>query len=69
MRKKRWRCANELVTVTAPQPCTIPWPTFTTNLTRPEQAIEHLKEAVIIFTEIGGDAGDMQPEVWKLTIW
>jgi tetratricopeptide (TPR) repeat protein len=36
---------------------------------QPEKAIEHLKQAVTIFAEIGGGAGDMQPEVWKLTEW
>jgi predicted ATPase/DNA-binding SARP family transcriptional activator len=36
---------------------------------QPEKAIEHLKQAVTIFTEIGGGAGDMQSEVWKLTEW
>jgi predicted ATPase len=36
---------------------------------QPELAIEHLKKAVALFTEIGGDATDMQVEVWKLTEW
>lgn len=26
----------------------------------------HLKRAVTIFAEVGADAGEMQPEIWKL---
>ena len=29
----------------------------------------HLKQAVTIFAEIGGEDGEMQPEVWKLVEW
>jgi hypothetical protein len=29
----------------------------------------HLKQAVALFAEIGTQAGDMQPEIWKLTEW
>jgi hypothetical protein len=29
----------------------------------------HLKQAVVIFAEIGGQAGDARPEIWKLTEW
>jgi DNA-binding SARP family transcriptional activator/predicted ATPase len=36
---------------------------------QPERAIQHLTQAVLIFTEIGGDAEKMQPEIWKLTEW
>jgi DNA-binding SARP family transcriptional activator len=32
-------------------------------------AIAHVTEAVRIFAEIGADAGDLQPEIWKLTEW
>jgi hypothetical protein len=36
---------------------------------RPEDAMAHLKKAVVIFAEIGVAAGDAQPEIWKLTEW
>ena len=36
---------------------------------RPEDAMAHLKKAVVIFAEIGVEAGDAQPEIWKLTEW
>jgi predicted ATPase/DNA-binding SARP family transcriptional activator len=36
---------------------------------RSEQAMAHLKQAVTIFAEIGTDAGEMQPEIWKLVEW
>ena len=36
---------------------------------RGEEAMTQLKLAVIIFAEIGGKAGDTQPEIWKLTEW
>ena len=36
---------------------------------RTEEAMSHLKRAVTIFSEIGSDAGTMQPEVWKLIEW
>jgi hypothetical protein len=29
----------------------------------------HLKRAVTIFAEVGADAGEMQPEIWKLAEW
>jgi hypothetical protein len=29
----------------------------------------YLKQAVVIFHEIGQEAGDYQPEVWKLSEW
>ena len=31
--------------------------------------MEHLKKAVVIFSEVGMDAGSMSPEAWKLTEW
>ncbi|MDP8959328.1 MAG: AAA family ATPase [Actinomycetota bacterium] len=37
---------------------------------RVEEAMGHLKQAVSIFAEIGGDEGaPRQPEIWKLTEW
>jgi hypothetical protein len=36
---------------------------------RSEEAMAHLKRAVAIFAEIGVDAGEMQPEIWKLVEW
>jgi predicted ATPase len=36
---------------------------------RSEDAMAHLKRAVAIFAEIGVDAGEMQPEIWKLVEW
>ena len=36
---------------------------------RSELAMAHLKQAVTIFAEIGADAGEMQPEIWKLVEW
>lgn len=35
---------------------------------RPEDSMEHLKQAVVIFAEIGKDA-EIQPGIWKLTEW
>jgi DNA-binding SARP family transcriptional activator len=35
----------------------------------PEASMAHLKQAVAIFAEIGGEDGEMQPEVWKLVEW
>ncbi len=29
----------------------------------------HLKQAVKLFAEIGEDAGDLQPGIWKLVAW
>ena len=34
-----------------------------------EAAMAELKRAVAIFAEIGSDAGDAQPEIWKLVEW
>jgi tetratricopeptide (TPR) repeat protein len=36
---------------------------------KPEAAIEHLKKSVVIFTEIGGQAKDLNPAVWMLVDW
>ena len=36
---------------------------------RTDDAMAHLKEAVTIFSEIGTEAGTMQPEIWKLVEW
>jgi tetratricopeptide (TPR) repeat protein len=34
-----------------------------------EASMAHLKQAVAIFAEVGGEDGEMQPEVWKLVEW
>jgi len=31
--------------------------------------MSHLKQAVTIFAEIGKQAEDWQPEIWRLTEW
>ena len=36
---------------------------------REEEAMSSLKAAVTIYAEIGMEAGDWQPEVWKLVEW
>ena len=36
---------------------------------REEEAMTSLKAAVTIYAEIGLEAGDWQPEIWKLTEW
>ena len=36
---------------------------------RGEEAMAQLKQAVVIFAEIGVDVGDAQAEIWKLTEW
>jgi tetratricopeptide (TPR) repeat protein len=36
---------------------------------RAEEAMSHLKQAVTIFSEIGQEAGEVQPEIWKLVEW
>jgi hypothetical protein len=38
------------------------------------EAMAHLKQAVVIFAEVGGDvyrpdAAQVNPEIWKLTEW
>ncbi len=34
-----------------------------------EGAMSHLKQAVALFAEIGGNAGALQPEIWTLVAW
>jgi DNA-binding SARP family transcriptional activator len=36
---------------------------------RAEEAMSHLKQAVAIFSEVGQEAGEIQPEIWKLVEW
>jgi hypothetical protein len=37
---------------------------------RHDEAMAHLKQAVVLFAEIGAEPGAMaQPEIWKLTEW
>jgi DNA-binding SARP family transcriptional activator len=36
---------------------------------RREEAMEHLKEATTIFSQIGAPTDDPQPEIWKLVEW
>lgn len=36
---------------------------------REEEALDFLREAVIIFAEIGEEEGSMKPEIWKLVEW
>jgi DNA-binding SARP family transcriptional activator/Tfp pilus assembly protein PilF/energy-coupling factor transporter ATP-binding protein EcfA2 len=36
---------------------------------RHDEAMEHLKRAVAIFADIGGQPDELQPEIWKLIEW
>ena len=36
---------------------------------RSEEALEHIKQSVTIYAEIGVEAGTVQPEIWKLAEW
>jgi len=36
---------------------------------RPEEAMTHLKRAVTLFAEVGGQPGELEPEIWKLVAW
>jgi tetratricopeptide (TPR) repeat protein len=36
---------------------------------QPAAAMYHLKKAVEIFAEIGGEVEELEPEIWKLTEW
>jgi tetratricopeptide (TPR) repeat protein len=36
---------------------------------RQEEAMEHLKRAVTIFADVGGQPEELRPEVWKLVEW
>ena len=38
-------------------------------LGREIESRDHLRRAVVIFAEIGVDAGSFQPEIWKLSEW
>lgn len=35
----------------------------------PDEAMDHLKQAVSLFAEIGGRPGELEPEIWKLVEW
>jgi tetratricopeptide (TPR) repeat protein len=36
---------------------------------QPEEARDHLKRAVMLFSEVGGRPGELEPEIWKLVEW
>lgn len=36
---------------------------------RPDEAMAHLKRAVTLFAEVGGQPGELEPEIWKLVAW
>ena len=36
---------------------------------RNDEAMEHLKVAVAIFADVGGQPGELEPEIWKLVEW
>ena len=36
---------------------------------RSEEAMGHLKQAAVIYSEIGGEVGQWRPEIWKLDAW
>src|SRR5262249_9079135 len=36
---------------------------------RAEESMEHLKRAVAIFSDVGGDERTRLPEIWKLVSW
>jgi hypothetical protein len=36
---------------------------------RSDEAMAHLKQAVAIFADVGAQAGEVQPEIWKLVEW
>ncbi|MEX1170739.1 MAG: AAA family ATPase [Chloroflexota bacterium] len=36
---------------------------------RRDESMAHLKRAVAIFAEVGGRAGELEPEIWKLVEW
>jgi DNA-binding SARP family transcriptional activator/tetratricopeptide (TPR) repeat protein len=36
---------------------------------RTEEAMPHLKRAVALFAEVGGQPGELEPEIWKLVTW
>ena len=36
---------------------------------RTDEAMAHLKRAVTLFADIGGQPGELEPEIWKLVAW
>ncbi len=38
-------------------------------LGRIDESMAHLKQAVAIFAEVGGNPGELEPEIWKLVAW
>jgi tetratricopeptide (TPR) repeat protein len=36
---------------------------------RADEGMEHLKRAVAIFADIGGQPDELRPEIWKLIEW
>jgi hypothetical protein len=34
-----------------------------------EDAMVALKQAVVLFAEIGANQGELEPEIWKLVDW
>jgi DNA-binding SARP family transcriptional activator/tetratricopeptide (TPR) repeat protein len=36
---------------------------------RRNEAMEHLKRAVTLFADVGGQPDDLEPEIWKLVTW
>jgi tetratricopeptide (TPR) repeat protein len=36
---------------------------------RPDEAMDHLKQAVMLFSEVGRRPGELEPEIWKLVEW
>jgi len=36
---------------------------------RDDESMEHLQQAVVIFSEVGSAPGALEPEVWKLAAW
>ena len=34
-----------------------------------EAARQHVRQSVMIYAEIGAEAGRLQPEIWKLAEW
>ena len=36
---------------------------------RSDEAMAHVRQAVLIYAEIGVEAGAVQPEIWKLSEW
>jgi tetratricopeptide (TPR) repeat protein len=36
---------------------------------REAESMAHLKRAVALFADVGGRAGELEPEIWKLATW